>query len=203
MRIHLVRHGETAPDPPNSFYGGSEVPLSQEGKRQANCAAEFLQKEKVDLIVSSHLSRARYGAEQVHLRHTRADVDIVKEFTEIDRGRWVGHNLEGINKLYPGDWEAYLSDPLNWQGHGGESLQQLNDRVSNAWHQLIDRNRKKECIVVVAHMFPIRSIVGSYLEGALLKHFFDIKIPTASISTIELEKQGKAAKVSSIGFKPY
>ena len=201
MRIHLVRHGETAPNPPDSFYGGSEVPLSQEGKRQAECAAEFLRKEEVDLIVSSHLSRARYGAEQIRLRHTRAETRVVKEFTEIDRGRWVGHNLKGINKLYPGDWDAYLSDPLNWQGHGGESLQQLNDRVVNAWTNLTAREEK--CIVVVAHMFPIRSIVGHYLEGTLLEHFFDIKIPTASISTIELERQANGAKIASIGFKPY
>ena len=200
MRIHLVRHGETAPDPPNSFYGGSEVPLSALGKHQAAAAGEYLAHEDLDCIVSSPLSRAVFGAQQVQMRHSKLDILEVDNFREIDRGRWVGHDLPSINRNYPNDWSAYLEDPLNWRGHGGESLAQVQQRVIAAFTDVLKMGYRN--IVIVSHLFPTRIMLNYINKTEELKDLLYLDIPTASVSRIECsDEQGQLVTVT--GHIPY
>jgi len=200
MRIHLVRHGETAPDPPNSFYGGSEVPLSAQGKHQAAAAGEYLAHEDLDCIVSSPLSRAVFGAQQVQMRHSKLDILEIDRFREIDRGRWVGHDLASINRNYPNDWSAYLEDPINWRGHGGESLAQVQQRVIAAFTDVLEMGYRN--IVIVSHLFPTRIMLNYINKTEELKDLLYLDIPTASVSRIECsDEQGQL--VTLTGHIPY
>ena len=82
--LFLVRHGETDstfwgyPDKTPVIYGGYDVPLHENGKKEAQRAAVFLEKKHIDVglwkkktylcfffevLVSSPLSRSVFGAE--------------------------------------------------------------------------------------------------------------------------------------------
>jgi broad specificity phosphatase PhoE len=200
MRIHLVRHGETAPNPPNSFYGGSEVPLSANGELQAAAAATYLADEPVDHIICSPLSRAVFGAEQVRMRHTRVAVSQIAGFREKDCGRWVGHDLASMNKVYPDDMQSYLADPINWRGHGGESLAQVQSRVISAFEDVLASGYSN--IVIVSHLFPTRIILNHLTKGDAVDDLMNMKIPTASVSHLDYPENG-SVHVGVCGHVPY
>ncbi len=200
MIVNLIRHGETAPEPPNSFYGGTEVPLSENGKRQAQLAALTFKEVELDGIICSPLSRAVYGAERVQLQHPNLEIIEHSGLREIDRGRWVGHDLASVKASFPGDWDMYLNDPLNWRGHGGESLMELYVRVQAAFDEI--NQWKLSNIAIVAHLFPIRAIVSKTVDLSLEEQMLKCKIATASISSIARNEDG-VWKPRYIGQIPY
>ena len=58
-RIYLVRHGQTAWNKARIFRGRADVPLNEQGRREAACAAEALRAVPLTCVYTSPLSRAR------------------------------------------------------------------------------------------------------------------------------------------------
>ena len=56
-RIFLVRHGATSLTTEDRFAGSTDVPLSDEGRRQVASLAERLTEQSVDAIYASPLER--------------------------------------------------------------------------------------------------------------------------------------------------
>jgi len=69
VRLLLVRHGITQHNIKDMYTGQTDAPLTELGERQAAAAARYLASEKIDLIVSSDLQRARYTALAIAEHH--------------------------------------------------------------------------------------------------------------------------------------
>jgi probable phosphoglycerate mutase len=189
MRLILVRHGAVAPPRPLTFYGGSEVPLSETGRAEAAAAAAALSSWQLDHVVSSPLSRARYGAERIaEGRGLQGAPEPAEHFREIDRGRWVGLTQDEIRERWPGDLEAHARDPRSWRGHAGESLEDLRRRVLQGRAELEERWPDR-AVALVAHLYPIRALTAE-ATGQGLEEWESIKIPTGSITLIERTRAG-------------
>ncbi len=184
MRLILVRHGAVQPPRPQTFYGGSEVPLSDLGRDEAEAAATALRGQTLHHVACSPLSRARFGAERIVAgRALPAAPEVCEGLREIDRGRWLGATLAEIQQRWPGDWEAHCADPAGWRGHGGESLADLRDRVLGVRDRM-QREWTGGTVALVAHLYPIRAVVAD-AQGAGLETWEEIRIPTGSITVCE------------------
>ena len=67
--IFLIRHGETAWNAERRLQGHLDIPLNEEGMRQAAALARALAGESIDAIFSSDLSRAGSTAQAVAELH--------------------------------------------------------------------------------------------------------------------------------------
>ena len=57
-KIYIIRHGHSLGNLTRTFLGHVDLDLSDLGYKQADCTADALKNEKIDIIYSSDLSRA-------------------------------------------------------------------------------------------------------------------------------------------------
>jgi 2,3-bisphosphoglycerate-dependent phosphoglycerate mutase len=145
----VIRHGETAWNAEHRIQGHLDIPLSTTGIRQAACLADRLARETVDAVYSSELARAWLTAAPLA---ERKGLEIMADTRLRERsfGVFEGLTLEEIAAQHPeGFWRWRERDPA-WAIDGGESGQQLIDRVLAALHEIVARHRG-ETVAVVTH----------------------------------------------------
>lgn len=180
-RILLVRHGVTEFNAGDRFLGRTDVPLGEAGKKQAERLRNRLAPEKIDTIYVSTLSRARQTAEIVAAGH-KVKITFSEELCECDFGDIEGLTFEEIKQLYPALAEE-LSQRKTGAFPGGETIEQLNDRVQT-FLQRLEKHKPEETLLIVAHGGPIRLIICNLL-GLGIEHWVQIRVDHASLSIVE------------------
>jgi len=109
-RLYLIRHGEVAWNRENSYIGSTDLPLNDEGRRQAELLADRLKGTDLAGVYSSDLSRARETAEIIAER-LDLSVVIVPELRELDYGEWEGMPEIELPKRYPELYAQWRAPP--------------------------------------------------------------------------------------------
>ena len=65
MAVYFVRHGETECNVNHVYYGSLDVPITENGRRQAEAVGEMLQEVRFHRVIISGLRRTRQTAEAV------------------------------------------------------------------------------------------------------------------------------------------
>ena len=68
MKVIIARHGQTEWNRLGKLQGQTDISLNEEGQRQAEETARQIADEKIDLIISSPLKRARETADIINKR---------------------------------------------------------------------------------------------------------------------------------------
>lgn len=131
MRLLLVRHGITDQNINQQFSGQSDVPLSELGRHQARAVGHYLAREKLDVIFSSDLQRARDTAREI-ARHHCLPVLEDPDLREIGMGEWEGLTVAEIQARDLEVWRHVRSDPIRHAPPGGETFLQLRERAARA-----------------------------------------------------------------------
>jgi len=147
-RWYLLRHGGTDWNKEKKSMGHTDIPLNDEGVAQATRAAAQLKDKKIDLIISSDLSRARETAEII-AKATGAELVVDERIRERSCGITEGMLQEDIRMHYGSDRPDVLP--------GGETWHEFEARI---WTVFQDHKRKHhhKNIVIVTHGGPIRMI---------------------------------------------
>lgn len=157
--VLLIRHGEVAEEHKDTFYGGAEVALSEDGEIGSPLlAAKLVERyDPPDAIWSSPLSRTLAVAEPLA---AIAGLEVILEpaFLELDRGSWTHLTHTQIEQQWPGAIAAYLADPENNNAPGGERESVFAARVHAAFDRAVAAN-PTERVVIVAHGHVIRVIM--------------------------------------------
>ena len=194
--ILLVRHGQT-PTTGKVLPGRAKgLHLADEGKRQAEIAAERIgELKRVDAIYSSPLERAKETAAPIARERglrTRAD----RGLWECDFGDWTGKELKQLMKLP--EWQTVQRAPSMFRFPNGESFTEMQTRMVSA----LDRLRAEHpggTIVCVSHADTIKAAVAHAL-GTHIDLFQRIVISPASITAITWGPGGPAVlAVNSTG----
>lgn len=118
--ILLVRHGETAWTATAQHTGRTDLPLSDQGERQALELGARFTALRFDRIVSSPLRRARRTAE-LSMPHSRVEID--DDLMEWDYGAYEGRRTVDIEVERPG-WRLFRDGCP-----GGETLDSVGARA--------------------------------------------------------------------------
>ncbi len=148
-RIIALRHGETAWNVDTRIQGKLDIELNETGRWQARRAAIALASEEVDAIYSSDLMRAWDTARTI-ASATGQEVQSVQTLRERGFGVFEGRTFTEIEAIWPEQTLRWRQrDPL-WKPEGGESLQELRQRIELTVSTLGERHPGEQ-IVLVAH----------------------------------------------------
>jgi len=200
-RLFLVRHGEVinpGGDRP-VYYGALDVPLSHLGEAEAKAAALYLQQFDLHLVVSSPLSRAVFGAEQIlGLQKNKEVADAKMEgFREIDRGSWCGQTKYEIGVEMMAKFDACDESVTP---EGGESFNTLKKRVLQERDAVLDRLPAGKAATIVSHLQVTRSMLSDAL-GIPTGEMACLGVATASVTCIDYDADGTQI-VHFQSFKP-
>jgi probable phosphoglycerate mutase len=178
--VLLVRHGLTPTTGVKLPGRARGLHLSDEGRRQAEVAAERIAKiSKVVAIYSSPLERARETAGIIAKSRNMA-VRIERGLLEVDIGKWTGLAIK--DAVSRPEWKAVQQHPSGFRFPGGESFTEMQARITGAIARIVARHPGK-IIVAVSHADPIKAVVAHAI-GTPLDLFQRVMIGTASISAL-------------------
>jgi len=186
-RLLLVRHGETELKSSVRLWGRTDVELGAVGFRQAEKLRDRLAEEKIDVIYSSNLKRALITAETIASRH-QLEVIPCDELREIDFGDTEGLTYEEVNQLYPEFIELRRKRGTSVKFPGGESLDDLSQRVSKFVNNRLDQHTDEETLLIVAHTGVTRILICQLL-GLETRYMRHLRLDLASLSIVEIHQQ--------------
>jgi len=183
LRLFIVRHGITVWNRESRMQGHTDVPLSDEGVRQAHALSARLSEMHLDQVWSSDLQRARATAEIIAERHG-LEVRTSDRLREQMLGEWEGLTAEEI--VERGDGErllAYRRDSIVHRPPGSEPLDAVWDRVTGAMAE-IRAAATAGHVLVVGHGGCMRAPLCEAM-GASVASMRRIWLDNASLSLIE------------------
>ena len=183
-RICLIRHGETAWNTEKRIQGQLDITLNARGFAQAAAVARWLSSQPVAALYSSDLLRAWQTAEHIGVALGLTPV-AEQDLRERRYGIFEGQTYAEARNNYPASYllfecrapEAAIPD-------GGESLRQLNARVTECLCRLATQHAG-QTIVLVTHG-GVLDIINRFVRGNPLEQPRDFLIPNAGITWLTL-----------------
>lgn len=188
--IMLIRHGETEWNILGKFQGSTDIPLSNEGIRQAFMLKERL-KSDFDYIFSSPLKRA-YETAKILCDESGKQVSIAEEIREINFGEWEGLTVKGIAEKYPDIFNEWRNDKREGRFCGGDmSTLNASIRAKNCIMEIANKHKGKK-IVIVAHGGIIKAgLIGIFEWDMSMYH--KIALGNTCVNTITFNDDMKPA----------
>lgn len=185
MRLILLRHGQTEWNALQKYQGQTDIPLNDTGREQAREAAYYLKEhEKVQAIYCSDLKRAQETAEIVGRKLGLAAIPD-QRLREFAFGHWEGMTYSEVYARYPQEFEAWFNHTRTFVVPGGESFQQLTDRVLEAIEDIYQGPH--ETVLIVTHGGVIKAILNHIDQNTDL---WDGAVDTASMRVVEIDAGG-------------
>ena len=178
--IYLIRHGQTALNHANALQGRSDLPLNENGERQAKEAGEALQRMGVvfDAVYSSPLIRAQQTA---RLIAGDAPMRIDERLIEMDYGPYEGLDLTHL----PPEILAFFGDFAHVPAPDG--MEQLSSVVARLGLFLEDirTNAQERNILISTHAIAMKGAL-EYLTPASQGSYWSKYIGNCAVYTAAL-----------------
>jgi alpha-ribazole phosphatase len=162
IRVDLLRHGEL--EGGVKYRGCVDDPLTTAGRASMEHIWDRLQND-VDLIIASPLERCQQPARD-WAEAAGIPCKIDPRMAEMQYGEWEGLTSEEIMARYPGMLEKWRVNPEGMQVPGGESAEQLRDRIAAFWSEICEKHDEKH-LLVVAHSGSLRMLLAHILAAPI------------------------------------
>ena len=177
----LVRHGQTEWSRVRRHTGRTDLPLTEEGERQARALRPLLAERRFELVLTSPLRRARRTAELAGLDGAVDHPDLM----EWDYGAYEGITTAEIQRSRPG-WDLWADGVAPGPPeHPGETCDQVGERAQRALADL-EPARERGDVVLVAHSHLLRVLTARRL-GLPASGGAMFRLDTGSLSTLGIE----------------
>ena len=190
MRIHLIRHGETAWNAEGRIQGHADNPLNELGRKQARALRDSLAQLAPARIYCSTSLRARKTAD-LAFGHLGVELTPVADLREIYLADWEGFLYAEIERIHPAEVHAFRHEPHRFEYPGAETFAQLQARGLRALADIIARERSGSDVMVVSHGAMIRTLLGHYLERPLSRLWEPPRMHNCAHSILEVSPDGR------------
>lgn len=160
-RLYLVRHGATPLTVEDRFAGATNVPLSDEGRNQAEQLARRLADDDISTIYCSPMDRTLETAAILAKPHHLTPIPD-ESLREISHGHWEGMSRQDVEEQFQDEYLAWEADPFTFAPAEGESGISVLARALPVIRRIVVSHRDKN-IIVVSHKATIRLILSSLL----------------------------------------
>ena len=158
-RIYLMRHGAVAYFDDGRPVAPDDVPLTAEGRAQAEAARELLEGVRLDRVIASGLPRTNETAALVAPGH---EIETWPELREIAGDRFSSIPQGELEAAFVRAFHGVV--PNDKQFLGGETIGELFDRVLPALDRLVGEDGW-DTALVVAHGAVNRAVLSYALTG--------------------------------------
>jgi broad specificity phosphatase PhoE len=176
-QIFLIRHGETEWSAAGRHTSHTDVPLSEDGRRQAARLRDALRASKFAQVLTSPLQRAR---ETCQLAGLGDQARINPDLHEWDYGVYEGRTSMDIHAVRPG-WNLFVDGCPE-----GESPDQISQRADRVLARLHPENG---IVVVFSHGHFLRALAARWI-GSPVIHGQRLALDPASVSVLGFEHPG-------------
>jgi alpha-ribazole phosphatase len=169
--IYLVRHGkiQRAGDE-RRYVGHIDLPLTQEGIKQAQNLQKRFERVKLGAIYCSDLSRSTQTAKTI-VGSRKLPVIPRKDLREVSMGKWEGCTFGEIAQQFPDEFKARGNDIASYQVPGGESFAECSKRVVAALEDIMASTSGN--LLIVGHA-AVNRLLLCHILGMPIGNLFRI-----------------------------
>ncbi len=193
--LWLVRHGVTSHTGHKLSGWMPDVHLTDEGRAQAEAAAELLSHIELEAVYSSPIDRTRETAAAIAARQG-LPVRTRRTVGEVEYGRWTNRSLKVLarQKL----WGLVQRWPSAARFPDGETLREVQSRALDEVEKIAEEHPRGP-VCIVSHGDVIKLVLAHFL-GVHIDLFQRIVVAPGSVSGIALLTDGP--RVLSVNVSP-
>ena len=182
MRLILLRHGRTGLS--GRYVGSSDVPLSEEGRKQILDLRSGLGAMRIDGLLASPMRRC---TETAGLLGLGLPVQLDPDLREIDFGRWERKTFAEIEAQDPELVRHWAEGTDEFRFPEGETTAGFAGRVESVKNRLLASDA--QTLLLVSHGGVIRALICALL-GLSLDKYLLFQVAKGRYSTMELHSGG-------------
>ena len=152
-----MRHGETAWNHSGLLQGQTDTELSETGRAQAHALHDRLADQTFAAVYSSDLVRCVETA-TIAIGDRKISVQTDADLREVHLGRWQGLTFKQARERWPEEYAQVDADPISNAPFGGETRQELQDRMVRAIRRIADIHGGAD-VLVISHGGAMRALL--------------------------------------------
>ena len=185
-KIILTRHGQVDGIDPPRFRGRMELDLTEIGHAQvAATAAAIAARWTPAAIYSSPMGRCRQTAAAIAAACALSAAESLPGLNDLDYGAWQWKTHDEVHAEAPLAFDLWRRAPQLVRFPGGESLQDLIARTSDALRKVLARHGE-DTVVLVGHDSVNRALLLQLLDQPL-SAFWRLAQNPCGISELDIE----------------
>ena len=192
MKLIFIRHGETDWNLEKRIQGSSDIELNKNGLEQAKRLGVALQNKHIQIkkIYTSKQKRAEKTAEIVS-QYLGKEYEILEGLQEMNLGLWEGNTWTEVQEKYPQEHSRWILNRRYTRLQGGESYQDVLDRLLPVLKKIIEINNAD--VLIVTHSALIMSLLSYLRDTSFNQMVENYKVENTQMVEIDSKELVKMA----------
>ena len=196
-RVYVVNCAQTTLDKKGVFQGSTGHQLSRQGIGDAKLLSTHLRDKEVDSFYSSPFEGAFKTASTLAAKHRRG-VARSRDLRDMDYGEWTGKTVEELKESDPELLIAWQFKPHEHRMPGGETLQEVQERVVRTLENILSVE-KGNGVCVVTHPIPVKAAMCHFMNDDLSIIWLGPRQDSTALNVIDFqEDKAQVQRVASL-----